>query len=133
MKEMSALIIEDDQDISFLFSQALSAAGFTCDVALSGDEALERLAASEPDVVVLDLHLPMVSGTEILHHIRADKRLKDTRVLVTTAHQSLAKTISGEADMVMLKPVGFLQIRNLVAALAADLTGEEVPDPDSNE
>jgi DNA-binding response OmpR family regulator len=125
MKEMSALIIEDDHDISFLFSQALKAAGFKCEVALSGDEALERLAVTRPDVVVLDLHLPRVAGTDILHQIRADERLEGTRVLVVTAHPSMARTIDNEADLVMLKPVGFRQIRDLVSTLVADLESEE--------
>ena len=133
MKEMSALIIEDDQDISFLFSQALQAAGFKYEVALSGDEALERLAVTRPDVVVLDLHLPRVTGTDILHQIRADERLQGTRVLVITAHPSLAKAIGGEADLVMLKPVGFRQIRDLISTLTADLEPEEEnPDPSSS-
>lgn len=138
MREITALIIEDDQDISFLFSQALGAAGFKCEVALTGDEALERLAVTRPDVVVLDLHLPRVTGTDILRQIRADKRLKETRVLVTTAHPSMAKTIGNEADLVMLKPVGFRQIRGLVTTLMKDLgieeEGEEEknPNPDSD-
>ena len=138
MREITALIIEDDQDISFLFSQALGAAGFKCEVALTGDEALERLAVTRPDVVVLDLHLPRVTGTDILRQIRADERLKETRVLVTTAHPSMAKTIGDEADLVMLKPVGFRQIRGLVTTLMKDLgieeegEEEENPNPDSD-
>jgi DNA-binding response OmpR family regulator len=125
MRELNALIIEDDQDISFLFTQALKAAGINCEVVVSGDEALERLAVTKPDVVVLDLHLPRVPGTEILNHIRADERLKATRVLVTTAHPSMAKTASIDADLVMLKPVGFRQIREFVATLTEDLETEE--------
>jgi DNA-binding response OmpR family regulator len=138
MREITALIIEDDQDISFLFSQALGAAGFKCEVALTGDEALERLAVTRPDVVVLDLHLPRVTGTDILRQIRADERLRKTRVLVTTAHPSMAKTIGDEADLVMLKPVGFRQIRSLVSTLMKDLgieeegEEEENPNPDSD-
>ena len=125
MRELSALIIEDDEDLSVLFAEALKSAGFKCGVALSGDEALERLAVSRPDVVVLDLHLPRVAGTDILDQIRADERLRGTRVLVTTAHPGMAEAMSGKADLVMLKPVGFSHIRDLVSLLAADLETEE--------
>jgi CheY-like chemotaxis protein len=60
-----------------------------------------------------DLRLPGVSGTKILKRIRADERLADTSVLVVTAHwEDAEETVEG-ADLVLLKPIEFLQLRDL--------------------
>jgi two-component system phosphate regulon response regulator PhoB len=117
MSSMFGLIIEDDQDLSVIFSEALQAAGFETEIIRAGDLALERLATTTPSVVVLDLHLPRVAGTDILRHIRADTRLADTRVIVATAHPHMAESLRDEADLVLLKPISFSQLRDLAAIL----------------
>lgn len=82
-----------------------------------GRLALERLAEVVPNLVVLDLHLPYVSGVDILHQIRADERLADTQVFITTADPLIAESLRFEADLVLLKPVSFHQLRNLSSRL----------------
>lgn len=119
MDKSSALIIEDDEDLSLIFSEALQAAGFETEIIRRGDVALERLATTTPDVVVLDLHLPRVAGMDILHQIRTDKRLAGTRVIVATAHPNMAETLRDEADLVLLKPVSFSQLRDLAVILGS--------------
>ncbi|MEE9616797.1 MAG: response regulator [Anaerolineae bacterium] len=120
MSNSFALIIEDDRDAATIFSEALHAAGFETEIIRSGDTALARLAVTTPDVVVLDLHLPHVSGPDILRHIRADARLTETRVIVATAHAHTAESIRREADLVLLKPISFSQLRDLAAILDPD-------------
>lgn len=114
----NALVVEDDADAATIFSEALQASGFEVEIARAGDTALERLDAVTPDVVVLDLQLPQVSGLDILHHIRADPRLVDTRVIIATAHSHLAEGIRQQADLVLLKPISFSQLRDLSAFYA---------------
>jgi DNA-binding response OmpR family regulator len=114
-----ALIIEDDYDASIIFAEALQAAGFETEIIRSGDKALVRLAVTTPDVVVLDLHLPHVAGTDILRQIRADVRLAETRVIVATADPRLADTLQDEADLVLIKPIGFGQLRDLATRLGS--------------
>jgi len=112
-----ALIIEDDYDLSNIFAQALQSAGFESEIVRTGDAALVRLAATTPDVVVLDLHLPRVAGMDILRQIRAEPRLAKTRVIVATADERLAETLREEADLVLVKPISFSQLRDLSARL----------------
>jgi DNA-binding response OmpR family regulator len=119
MNKNSALIVEDDEDLSLIFAQALQAAGFETEIASSGDAAIAQLAVTTPEVVVLDLHLPRVAGMDVLHHIRADPRLERTRVIVATAHPRMAETLRDEADLVLLKPISFGQLRDLAAILGA--------------
>jgi len=112
-----ALIIEDDYDASFIFAEALQAAGFETEIIRSGDTALARLTVATPDVVVLDLHLPRAAGTDILRQIRADVRLAGTRVIVATADPRMAEILEDEADLILIKPISFSQLRDLSARL----------------
>ena len=119
MSVRSALIIEDNSDLAVIFSQALQAAGFATGIIQDGDQALARLAITTPDVVVLDLHIPCVSGVEILRRIRTDVRLAGTRVIVATADMRATDMLQDQADLVLIKPVSFTQLRDLAGRLAS--------------
>lgn len=119
MSDLLALVIEDEYDLSVIFGQAVETAGFRAEIIRSGDKALERLAATVPDLVVLDLNLPRVPGMEILRQIRADARLAKTRVVVVTAFQNLARAVKGEADWILLKPITFGRLRELAASIGS--------------
>lgn len=112
-----ALIVEDNADLAAIFSEALKAAGFEIEVVPDGHAALARLAAARPDIVVLDLYLPGVSGLDILEWIRADARLAGMYTILTTADVRIAATLQGQADLVLVKPVGFAQLRDLAMRL----------------
>ena len=113
MENPLALIIEDNEDASVIFANALQDAGFECEIIQAGDSALARLAETVPAVVVLDLELPRVSGVEILRHIRADVRLAGTQVIIATAYPDMVVDLEEKADLVLLKPVSFIQLRDL--------------------
>lgn len=112
-----ALIIEDDQKIATVFANALETVGYETEIVRDGQLALTRLAVTIPSTVVLDLHLPNVSGRDILAQIRLDKRLSQTRVMIVTADALLAESLSEDADLVLLKPINFAQLRDLAARL----------------
>ncbi len=118
-----ALIIEDDEDLSIIFNEALHAAGFATVVIRDGQEATEHLAGDTdtPDVIVLDLHLPHVPGTELLTQIRAHPRLKDVQVVITTADARMAEMTEGTADFVLIKPISFSLLRDLSSRLKETL------------
>ena len=118
MSNPLALIVEDDVDLATIFDEALKAASYKTEVIRTGDKAQSRLEAVAPDLVVLDLHLPQVAGTDILKKIRADERLAQTRVIITTADPRLAETLREEADLVLVKPISFSQLRDLAKRFA---------------
>ena len=122
MGDKCALIIEDNRDLAAVFAQALQAAGFATGIIQDGDQALARLAIDAPDVVVLDLHMPRVSGVDILRHIRADNRLAGTRVIVATADSRVTNVLREQADLVLIKPVSFTQLRDLAARFFVQAT-----------
>jgi PleD family two-component response regulator len=114
------LIVEDERDIAALFRHVMDLAGYRTEIASNGRIALDRLAACQPDVVLLDLSLPGVSGVNVLQRMRVDERLKDTPVVVVTAYSELADNLAVEPDLVMLKPVSAVQLTDLVQRLARD-------------
>ena len=113
MRIPSALVIEDNEYLADVFATALQKAGFETQIIGAGDAALIQLSTATPDLVILDLNLPRVSGAQILRHIRADARLAGTRVIVATAYPNMAQELREEADLVLLKPVSFTQLRDL--------------------
>jgi two-component system cell cycle response regulator DivK len=110
MNKPFVVIIEDDRDIAALFRHVVDMVGYRTEIALSGKIADDRLSNSKPDIVILDLNLPGVSGEEILKRIRKDKRLEQTKIIVVTAHAYRADTLPVEPDLVLLKPVSIEQL-----------------------
>lgn len=115
-----ALIIEDDARLAEIFSVALVNYGFATEIILDGAVALARLAAIKPTVVVLDLHLPNVSGQEILRQIRADERLAKTPVVVITADLSAVQEVRDIADLILTKPFKVKMLQKAVERVMSD-------------
>ncbi|HRE28912.1 MAG TPA: response regulator, partial [Anaerolineales bacterium] len=104
-------------DLAEIFSAALTLAGFSVEAIGNGVDALARLQSIEPSVIVLDMHLPGISGIEILRQVREDPRLSSARVIASTADARLAETLEEKADLVLVKPVSFNQLRDLALRL----------------
>jgi CheY-like chemotaxis protein len=115
LRKPFALIIEDHLATAEFFDTALSEGGYQTEIIGSGQDAVSRLPNVVPDLIILDLHLPEVSGAEILKAVRSDRRLAETRVIIATTHWEGAEEVEKEADLVVLKPVGFEQLRDLAA------------------
>lgn len=120
-----ALIIEDDADLAIIFAEAIKAAGFETQIIRDGRIALTQLATSVPGIVVLDLHLPNVSGATVLEKIRTDARLARTLVILTTADARLADMLQTKADLVLVKPISFGQLRDLAARLKSSVSSAQ--------
>ncbi len=112
-----ALIIEDDEDLSFIFAEAMRVAGFEAEIIRDGQVAMKRLAEVTPALIVLDLHLPHVAGTELLKQIRETDHLANVRVVVATADARLAEQTDRQADFVLIKPISFTLLRDLASRL----------------
>ena len=114
-----ALVIEDNEDQEDITAKALQTADFTTEVIHDGDDAVERLKVVVPDLVVLDMHLPGVSGTGILLQIRADPRLAGTRVVIATVEPEMADLVRDKADLVLTKPIEFGQLYDLAVSVVS--------------
>jgi DNA-binding response OmpR family regulator len=117
MSNPLALIIEDVQNLADIFSLAIQAAGFETEIVPDGQLAMNRLAEITPDLVLLDLNLPYVSGVDILKYIRADQRLSEIKVILATAQDRLAEELNDMADLTLIKPISPEQLRLLTSRL----------------
>lgn len=100
------LIIEDDADINNLLSIILTRADYEAVQAFSGTEAKLRLDMEQPDLVMLDLMLPGMSGEQLIEHIRVDKKM-DMPIIVLSAKVALenkVETLTKGADDYITKP-----------------------------
>ena len=113
-----ALIVEDEAEAVTVLEAALQAAGFETVVVRDGPSAIMHLGMVVPTVVVLDLALPGISGTDILAQIRDDERLKDCRVIVVTGVPVLIDDVRDTADLVLVKPFSIGQLRDFAMRLA---------------
>jgi DNA-binding response OmpR family regulator len=111
-----AVIIEDDPQLNEIIALTLQA-DFEINTCVDGTSGWHRLSEITPHIVVLDLNLPGMSGKEILAKLRADDRFKNTRVILATADERQAETLTDTADIVLLKPVSPAQLRELAIRL----------------
>ncbi len=113
LNKPAAFIIEDNEFLTDIFTQAMKVAGFEIQTAANGLEAFDKLAVFEPEVIILDLYLPGVSGDKILAYIRNQSRLQNAKIILTTFDSLLAEKFRDQCDFVLLKPVSFSQLRDL--------------------
>ncbi|PSL52738.1 DNA-binding response OmpR family regulator [Saccharothrix carnea] len=103
--DFSVLLVEDDEHIRQALGLALGDEGFAVTDAVSGEEALDLLAVTEPDVVLLDLMLPGVDGLAVCRTLRARG---DLPIIIVTARADAADVIAGleaGADDYVTKPL----------------------------
>jgi DNA-binding response OmpR family regulator len=116
---MRVLVVEDHAELAASVVRVLRRDGIAADVALDGDEALQRAAVVDYDVVVLDRDLPRVHGDEVCRALVA--RGGDTKVLMLTASDTIAERVEGlsiGADDYLPKPFAFAELLARIRALA---------------
>ena len=114
-----ALIVEDDEDLASIFAEALRGIGYEVELVADGSLAQERLKnGAPPFLILLDMHLPHVSGADLLTNlIKRDERFANTMVIITTADARMGDTYGDQVDFVLIKPISFVQLRDLTSRL----------------
>ena len=101
------LIVDDEPDLLELVRVNLAHSGYTVETAATGSDALAALRRAAPDVMVLDLMLPDISGTELCARVRADQRLTGLPIIMLTAKSEEIDRVVGlelGADDYVTKP-----------------------------
>ena len=114
-----AIVVEGDEDLAHIFAEALRGVGFDVEIMVDGHAAQVRLKDGvAPYLILLYLHIPHISGADLLTNIiRKDKRLAKAIVIITTADARMGEAYTELADFVMIKPISFIQLRDLTSRL----------------
>jgi two-component system cell cycle response regulator DivK len=120
MRPPLALILEDDPKLSELYDTVLKSCQYETSIIESGREAQERLTTLTPDLILLDIHLPYISGMDLLDQIQADGRFTKTTTIVMTADLYTAKELDGKVKHVLLKTHGIARLRDIATRLHPD-------------
>jgi CheY-like chemotaxis protein len=118
-RQRSVLVVDDEPTISDLVSTLLEIEGYEVKTAWNGQDALDQLEAWQPDLIVLDMLMPVMDGTTFLQTKQASPRLRDIPVIGMSA--SLRRHESGTrfpTEVMLSKP---FRIDDLVAHVAAQL------------
>ncbi|MFN3577702.1 MAG: response regulator transcription factor [Tabrizicola sp.] len=116
------LVVEDEDNIAVALDYLMTREGYDHDRVANGAEALPRIRETHPDLVLLDVMLPEVSGYEICEGIRVDPALKDVKILMMTARGSAIERRKGlalGADGFISKPFELKDLRDEVRRLLA--------------
>ena len=117
VQQLRALVVEDDPDIATVIVESLAAAGFDVTTAADGRDAVEQAVETQPDLVTLDLTLPLMDGIEVCRRIR---ETSDCYIVIVSARSDEIDRLIGlevGADDYLLKPFSPRELRAHVAAL----------------
>ncbi len=109
------LICEDDEGIIDVVSIVLLDKGYTVDVIINGKEIFNRIKGKRPDVILLDLWMPEITGEEIALRLKADKLTADIPIIFVSASKDLKKIASStEVNDFLPKPFDIIDLENIV-------------------
>ena len=101
------LLADDDDMFREMIETVLSGAGYQVIAAKDGQEGWERLVSEGADMVILDINMPRLTGTELTTRIRTDDRFKDLPIMLLTIRELIEDQLAGYergADDYMMKP-----------------------------
>ena len=117
------LIVEDEADLRHLYAQQLILSGFDVLEAGNGQDAIDTVSSQSPDVVVMDLSLPVIDGWEATRRLKADDRTAHIPVVALTGHDGsgeLQRATNAGCDWFVPKPCPpdalITEVRRVLAA-----------------
>ncbi len=125
--ERLALIIEDNTELAYIYGAALETLGYRTENIEDGKKALQRLAEIVPDLIILDMNLPHVSGHYIYKKLRSDEQFARTPIIVATANQLIADALREEIsaiDRLLVKPVSPSQLRAVAKGILEQVSSK---------
>ena len=116
------LLVDDEPQIHTVLGKMLVKEGYEVMSAFNAEEAYQKIASRKPDLILLDIMMPKVSGIEVCNKIKADPTLSDIKVVMLSARDAQADRIEGlthGADDYVSKP---FHLRSLVRKIQHMLT-----------
>jgi CheY-like chemotaxis protein len=130
MDKKKVLVVEDHSDTRELISLIIRQSGYDVIEAATGTQAMDRAQACHPDLIIMDLSLPELTGDEVVARLRADQSTRDIPVIVNTAHSAHSELVqratTAGAREILHKPISFMALRDIVSRCLSS------PDPATN-
>ena len=115
--QKTVIVVEDEPDAAELFAEMMRVSGFRVLKTYRSTPAISMIAKEHPNVVILDIMMPDISGLEVLRFMRRDPQLKDTPVIVVSARSlpsDIREGLEAGATIYLTKPVGYLDLKKSV-------------------
>jgi two-component system OmpR family response regulator len=114
----TVMLVDDDPQLRHVVSMFFELEGYNVLQARDGREAIKMLGEYVPDVILLDLMMPDIGGTEVCQHVRATRNLKEIPVVVFTAAEMKEEELTAAgADRFIAKPYSLEGLRRVVRTL----------------
>lgn len=120
---MKILLVEDHEEIWDFLSRRLKRRGYEVVLATDGQEGLDKAKSESPDIMLLDMNLPVMDGWTAASAIKADESTRKIPIIALTAHAMSGdreKAIAAGCDDYHPKPVDFSRLLAQIEALAGD-------------
>ena len=127
---MKILLVEDNDMNRDMLSRRLSRRGYTIVTAVDGQAALDMVASSEPNLVLMDMSLPVIDGWEATRRLKADVRTSAIPVIALTAHamaEDRERALAAGCDDFDTKPVDLERLIGKMQALLETSCSDGVP------
>jgi CheY-like chemotaxis protein len=119
----SILCVEDNDDNLFMLQRRLTRAGFEVKIATNGAHAVEWAKTLQPDIIVMDLNLPGLSGWEATRHLKSEPETKHIPIIVLSSHfeeTSRARAVAAGCDAYETKPADFERLVGIIRSLLGE-------------
>jgi len=131
MTRMKILIVEDDRALAEVLAYNVRQAGYEVYSAFDGQDALTQARTNSPNMIILDLMLPVIDGLEVCRRLRADSATKDVLILMLTAKSEETDQLVGfsmGADDYVAKPFSVKVLLERIKALQRRGQGADAPE-----
>jgi CheY-like chemotaxis protein len=116
----TVLLVEDTEDNRFMMRRLLEMAGYRVVEATNGEEAVRFAESDGPDLILMDLSLPVIDGLAATRAIRKLNGLSKTPIIAVSAHDTSdfqAEALAAGCDSYITKPIDFSELEQLIAGL----------------
>jgi two-component system, cell cycle response regulator DivK len=120
VKSITILLVEDTEDNRFMLRRLLEMSSYQVIEAVNGEEAVRMAAQSVPDLILMDLSLPLVDGLGATRRIRALRQLDGVPIIAVSAHDTAdfhAEALAAGCEAYITKPIDFTELEDLISAL----------------
>ena len=122
-ERLTVMVVEDFEDNRFMMRRLLEMSGYHVVEAENGEEAIKRAASERPDLILMDLSLPLLDGLAATRTIRQNIEMRNVPVIAVSAHDTAdfhAEALAAGCNEYVTKPIDFDQLESLLTRLLSE-------------